>query len=316
MIPATYNHPFRWLAMVLSTAFLLLFRSVCSFSCVVVVVVPTTTTTIPPRSPCRSSSSRCHDTIRRQQLSSPVHHSHQRQQQQRSTFATRSHGAGGSVAKDAAGGSSSSSSTNNDDDDDNSNSNDAVLPWDQRELDDYASSQGVALSLSTLGPGYRAVARSKHDASQILGYVEGFVRPGNGKLLHLDKMEVFGKMVQTARAENPTEFRGGGTVFGVGLLLGYLCLLHGREQGCTVAEFLAIHDEDFQHRRLVRYYANAGFQRIRYVGEDVRDIPDRLIWGGCGTLLRQQIPTLLEKWTAVLEASKTRTRRRRGLRQE
>jgi hypothetical protein len=174
--------------------------------------------------------------------------------------------------------------------------------WTRERLEEYASRQGVVLSLTTLGPGYRALARSKHNTTQIMGYVEGFVRPGN-KLLHLDKMEVFRKIIKTARVENPDEFKGGGTILGVGLLLGYLCLLHGQEQGCSIAEFLAIDDEDFQHKRLVRYYTSSGFDVIKYVGDDFRDIPDRMVWGGCGTLLRQEIPFLLNKWTRLMERS-------------
>jgi hypothetical protein len=175
--------------------------------------------------------------------------------------------------------------------------------WTQSDLDDFAASQGVVLSLTTLGPGYRAIARSTQNETQILGYVEGFIRP-TGKLLHLDKMEVFRPMVKRVRLENPT-FNGGGTNIGVGLLLGYMCVLHGKEQGsCVTAEFLAIDDADFQHKRLVRYYKNAGFDVIKYVGEGFQEIPDRLMWGGCGTLLRQDVDTLLNFWTGLMEKSK------------
>jgi hypothetical protein len=122
------------------------------------------------------------------------------------------------------------------------------IPWTQETLEEYASQQGIVLSLSTLGPGYRALARAKHNTTLILGYVEGFVRP-SGNILHLDKMQVFSKIVQQARLENPEEFKGGGTIFGPGLLVGYLCLLFGAERGCRVAEFLAIDDAEFQHKR-------------------------------------------------------------------
>mmetsp|Transcript_141 Transcript_141/g.282 ORF Transcript_141/g.282 Transcript_141/m.282 type:complete len:296 (-) Transcript_141:70-957(-) len=167
------------------------------------------------------------------------------------------------------------------------------------EIIQYGEDVGVKVSLSTLGPGYRAVARSIHDEEQIIGYVEGFLRPG-GKILHLDKMEVWKKAVDRARKENPDGYKNGGNVFGVGLLLGYLCLLHGQENGCTEAEFLAIDDEEYQHKRLVRYYRNSGFKVIKYVGEGVGDIPDRLVWGGCGTLMRQEVDVLLDKWTKSL----------------
>jgi hypothetical protein len=174
--------------------------------------------------------------------------------------------------------------------------------WDKEKLMDYASTEGVLLSLSTLGPGYRALARAKHNETQILGYCEGFLRPG-GSVLHLDKMEVFKKMIQKASLENPGEFRGGGTLLGVGQLLGYLCLLHGKENGYGVGEFLAIDDEENQHRKLVQYYKRSGFKIIKYVGEGLGDIPDRLVWGGCGTLMREDIDTLLERWTRVFEKS-------------
>ena len=174
--------------------------------------------------------------------------------------------------------------------------------WTQQQLEEFADNQGVVLSLTTLGPAYRAIARAKHNETLIVGYVEGFVRP-TGNLLHLDKMEVFRKIVKQCRQENPSEFKGGGTFLGVGLLMGYLCMLHGQEKGCKEAEFLAIDDEDFQHKRLVRYYKSAGFDFIKYVGDDFKDIPDRMVWGGCGTLLRKDIKWLLSYWTRLMEKS-------------
>ena len=85
--------------------------------------------------------------------------------------------------------------------------------------------------------------------------------------------------------------------------MGFLCMLHGQEKGCRSAEFLAIDDEDRQHKRLVRYYKSAGFDFIKYVGDDFKDIPDRMVWGGCGTLLRKDIPSLLAYWTRLMEKS-------------
>ena len=185
--------------------------------------------------------------------------------------------------------------------------------WTRAQVEAYALQQGVVVRLTTLGPGYRAVARCRHDPSLILGYVEGFVRPtaaGPTKmLLHLDQMQVFRPVVQRARRENPQQFRGGGTVLGVGLLMGYLCLLHGQEQGCHVAEFLAIDDQELQHKRLVRFYKHAGFALVKYVGDGFMDIPDRMVWGGCGTLLRQDIPVLLESWTRLMEKSLEKDKR-------
>lgn len=173
----------------------------------------------------------------------------------------------------------------------------------EEQITQYASSVGLKLSLTTLGPGYRALARASHDESQIIGYCEGFIRPG-GKIIHVDKLEVWKKALSTAKKENPDGFKNGGQVFGVSLLLGYMCLLHGYDKGCSIAEFLAIDDEAFQHKRLVRFFKRAGFNVIKYVGDDLASVPDRLVWGGCGTLMNEEIEKLLLSWTKTLFRSK------------
>lgn len=183
--------------------------------------------------------------------------------------------------------------------------------WTLEQLEDFASSDSVnvVISFTTFGPVYRAVARAKHDESIILGYVEGFLRPTQPKLLHLDKMEIFQPVLERVRRSHPQTLNFGGINIGLGLLMGYRCLLYATEpaQGPrTIAEFLAIDDEDFQHKRLVRYYRYAGFKVVKYVGDDPRDIPDRLVWGGCGTLMEQDISKLMAKWTSLFELMKTK----------
>lgn len=195
-------------------------------------------------------------------------------------------------------------------DDTTTSSSNKLLPWTDEQLDDYAESVGVVLTWSTLGPGYRAVARAAHNESMVLGYVEGFIRPA-GQILHLDKMEIFQPQLQKAREQNPGSLQFGGVGIGLGVLMGYRCLLYGKEQGCSVAEFLAIDDEAFQHKRLVRYYQSAGFQIVKYVGDDFRDIPDRMVWGGCGTLMREELDILLSKWTRLMALMKRKSERRK-----
>jgi hypothetical protein len=102
------------------------------------------------------------------------------------------------------------------------------------------------------------------------------------------------------RDEPPPILHLGGISFGVGLLMGYQCLLYGKARGCTTAEFLAIDDAPKQHKRLVKYYQRVGFRIVKYVGDDWKDVPDRLVWGGCGTLMTEDIDVLLEKWSKLL----------------
>ena len=63
---------------------------------------------------------------------------------------------------------------------------------------------------------------------------------------------------------------------------------------------MAIDDEEFQHKRLVRYYKRVGFQVVKYVGDDVTDIPARMVWGGCGTLMKEEIDVLMQKWSNLI----------------
>lgn len=182
----------------------------------------------------------------------------------------------------------------------------STASWTMEELEEQIAQSGFVVSFSTFGPGYRAVARAQFNESLILGYVEGFVRPA-GTILHLDKMEIFQPMLERARKTGgDSAFDFGGFGPAIAMLLGYQCLLHGVEKGCSIAEFLAIDDEEFQHKRLVRYYRQFGFKIVKYVGDGVQDIPDRLVWGGCGTLMREEIPVLLEKLTRNLKLMKAR----------
>jgi len=185
-----------------------------------------------------------------------------------------------------------------------------VASWTQEDVMDFATSQGINLTFSTLGPGYRVVARALHDSDVILGYCEGFVRPPPQQILHLDKMEVFRKKVQQASRESDTFQARSGSSFGMGLLMGLVCVLHGQRQNCQQAEFLAIDDRPEQHRKLVQYYKRSGFEIIKYVGDDFQDIPDRLVWGGCGTLMRQDVATLVQSWSETLTKSRAKLEKR------
>ena len=179
---------------------------------------------------------------------------------------------------------------------------------DIEEITTFASKNGVDLQFTTnAARGYRGVAVAKNNKENILGYIEGFIRPG-GKILHADKMEIFKSALNEARREED-EFTGGGTFLGPGLLIAFVCLLHGRENGCEKCEFLAIDDAEFQHKRLVRYYKTAGFEEVRYVGEELKDIPDRLVWGGCGTLMTNDIDKILTKWTRFIRTASKRMER-------
>ena len=45
---------------------------------------------------------------------------------------------------------------------------------------------------------------------------------------------------------------------------------------------------------------------MRYVGEELKDIPDRLVWGGVGTLMTNDIEKVLRKWTRLIRSANRR----------
>ena len=55
---------------------------------------------------------------------------------------------------------------------------------------------------------------------------------------------------------------------------------------CRRARLLAIRDHERQHRRLVRYFRQLGFEPLQELGSGVADLPARLLWGGAGLLMQ------------------------------
>lgn len=178
----------------------------------------------------------------------------------------------------------------------------------QDQMIEYAQQHGISLSLSTFGPAFRSTARAANDTSLILGYCEGFFRP-TGNIVQIEKLIVWKDALNKAKKIiDPSSFQShAGNTFGVSLLVGYIALLHAdcQSRPFETVEFLAIDDQPYQHKRLVRFFQRAGFHVVRYVGDDWKDIPDRLIWGGCGTLMDAHIDTLLIRWTDLLFSNTT-----------
>ena len=64
---------------------------------------------------------------------------------------------------------------------------------------------------------------------------------------------------------------------------------------CRRARLLAIRDDDRQHRRLMRYFRQRGFQPERDVAAAVWDLPLRMVWGGAGALMSGSVDQVLER---------------------
>jgi hypothetical protein len=81
---------------------------------------------------------------------------------------------------------------------------------------------------------------------------------------------------------------------------------HGQENGCKVAEFLPIiDDEEFQRQRLVRYYSRVGFQVIK--SRTLWIFPIHLSGVDAGLFMREDImDALIRNWADLLKFVKER----------
>ncbi|MBM5795212.1 MAG: hypothetical protein FJ049_03680 [Cyanobacteria bacterium M_surface_7_m2_037] len=133
-----------------------------------------------------------------------------------------------------------------------------------------------ALAVSTLRV---VVARPREGQGPLLlGELKGWALPLPAAL-QLDTMRVQGKDTQ-----------------GVGALIWAATFAWALESTpCRSARLLAIRDNDQQHRRLVRYFRQLGFEPVREVGAAVMDLPLRLVWGGAGLLMRGDIAAGLKR---------------------
>lgn len=86
-----------------------------------------------------------------------------------------------------------------------------------------------------------------------------------------------------------------------GLLLSVSIGCWNRERSpffCKEAHLLAIRDEDFQHKRLVRYYKSLGFKTLRTEAELTSQ--DQMTWGGRGTLMNILSDDFMKNMTPVI----------------
>ncbi|MBW0166693.1 MAG: hypothetical protein KXJ49_04280 [Vulcanococcus sp.] len=152
------------------------------------------------------------------------------------------------------------------------------------EIEQLAAARGLllrlqvkqALAVTTLRV---VVARSREGQGPLLlGELKGWALPLQAGL-QLDTMRVQGKDTQ-----------------GVGPLIWAATFAWALEATpCRSARLLAIRDNDQQHRRLVRYFRQLGFEPVREVGAAAMDLPLRLVWGGAGVLMRGDIVAGLQR---------------------
>ena len=177
-----------------------------------------------------------------------------------------------------------------------------------------AASTGPAYRVELLWDGGKALPSprvqtlgyndDKPPPANLLGYSDGFTQPTG--VAHLETIEVrkFTGFWARRREAGARRYEAARRLQ-PGLLVSLATACWIREQGAfgnTRAQLLCIRDDERQHRSLVRFYRRLGFRTLREVGDDIKSIPDRLVWGGDGTIMEIDIERMLRAYAGAVRS--------------
>mmetsp|Transcript_1076 Transcript_1076/g.3355 ORF Transcript_1076/g.3355 Transcript_1076/m.3355 type:complete len:190 (-) Transcript_1076:2427-2996(-) len=155
-----------------------------------------------------------------------------------------------------------------------------------RDVERTAKSKGLRFVDRSLGP---VITIDAFAGEKRVGYASGYIVPGM-KRLHVESLRTAKEEASRGALLEPT----------VGKLLVLSLLVRAAGSGAKEVFALAIDDGDEQHRRLVQYVKRMGGIPVRRVGSSLKDVRDRLVWGGQGTLMRASLQDLFTKWAPLL----------------
>jgi hypothetical protein len=116
------------------------------------------------------------------------------------------------------------------------------------EIEQYATSMGIKIKNTVVGPSLRLDAFRNGDESQKIGYLTAFVRPG---VFHLDTIQVQNRRQVMDFKRDGWKVDGPGMSF----LLGSWAICWARDNfACKRAQLLAVNDSEIMHRILVKLY--------------------------------------------------------------
>jgi hypothetical protein len=161
------------------------------------------------------------------------------------------------------------------------------------EIDEYAKICGLRIKCTENALSLRLDAFPLNDDINAIGYLTAFIRPIPLGLLQLDTIQV------KNRRQNLGFKRELWTVDGPGIsfIMGSYALRWASDKGCNEAELLAVNDSERMEAILVKLYESFGLKIIRKVGDDLASVPDRLLWGAVGTLMKLDINKFFSEWT-------------------
>ena len=157
------------------------------------------------------------------------------------------------------------------------------------------SCRNLYLKRTCFGPFYQISCRIEGpEGSALVAFTDGFAIPFL-RILHCDSIRISSKRLRSEEGN----IRVG--LLGVGIVMAQATFAHGYEQGCDVAQILAINDNESMHERLVKSYQRFGFKPVYVVeGDKFSDIPHMLVWGGVGTRMDADIVACLRRWKRMV----------------
>jgi hypothetical protein len=166
-----------------------------------------------------------------------------------------------------------------------------------------AAQRGLVLRDATAGPLVRFDAAWAASGAAA-GAISGAALPGGR--LHIESYRAVRRGRRGGGGSGgggDDEAEGGGALLHLspGMLLFAAAIAAGAQKGCRSVYGLAIDDAPEQHARLVRYLQRFGGVPVRRVGDAFRDIPDRVLYGGKGTIIRGDIPRMLARAADMIQ---------------
>lgn len=91
-----------------------------------------------------------------------------------------------------------------------------------------------------------------------------------------------------------------------GMLVFMFALAFGASKGCKEVYGLAIRDNKEQHQRLKKYLKRFGGEEVKKITQSVYSIPDKMLYGGVGMIMKGDIQQMLSRSGRMLSRVKRR----------
>lgn len=127
----------------------------------------------------------------------------------------------------------------------------------------------------------------------------GVILPG--ARFHVESFRSAIPTTTTGLVENPSDNNKTLQSVTPGMCVFIAALALAAERRAKAVYGLAIDDAPEQHRRLVKYLARFGGSKVRRVDDSVKSVPDRMVYGGFGTIIRGDVESMLDRGRAMIE---------------